>query len=206
MKNFGLFSSMLACVLLLGIGCQGNKSDAGYSTIRGDPRRDTERARSENARGISLIEQEKWSEAESSLKEALDADVTFGPAHNNLGRVYFQERKLYQAAWEFQYAAKLMPFSPEPKSNLGLVLEETGKLDEAVKHYDEALTIEPANPQFIGNAVRARIRRGDRDSHTRALLQELVSVDNRPEWIEWARQQLVLPLGKMPATERSHLP
>jgi hypothetical protein len=35
-----------------------------------------------------------------------------GPAHNNLGIVYYRQKKYYLAAWEFQYAAKLMAYSP----------------------------------------------------------------------------------------------
>jgi hypothetical protein len=33
-----------------------------------------------------------------------------GPAHNNLGIVYYRRKKYYLAAWEFQYAARLMAY------------------------------------------------------------------------------------------------
>ena len=95
----------------------------------------------------------------AEVRSALEADVTFGPAHNNLGRVYYHQGQLYLDAWEFQYAIKLMPYQPEPKSNLGLVLEAANKLDEAIKNYDEAMNLEPENPQFLGNDARARARR-----------------------------------------------
>jgi hypothetical protein len=32
-----------------------------------------------------------------------------GPAHNNLGIVYYRQKKYYLAAWEFQHAARLYP-------------------------------------------------------------------------------------------------
>jgi len=157
-------------------------------------------AREKNAQAIKLLEANKFPEAQKLLKEALDADVTFGPAHNNLGKAYYHQNEFYLAAWEFQYASKLMPDAPEPRNNLGLVLEAVGKMDEAINWYDQALQIRPDNPQFLGNDARARYRRGDHDDHLRQLLQELVEKDDRPDWSAWAREQL-LRMGPGPATQ-----
>jgi Flp pilus assembly protein TadD len=98
-----------------------------------------------------------------------------------------------------------MPYQPQPRSNLGLALEAAGKLDEAVDNYDQALKIEPDNPQFVGNDARARIRRGDRDTMVKQLLAKLVTVDTRPDWLQWARQRLVL-MSTSPSTEPQELP
>jgi Flp pilus assembly protein TadD len=163
------------------------------------PRQDTTLARQLAARGREFIEQSKWSDAESALLEAIDADVAFGPAHNDLGTVYLHQNNLYQAAWEFQYASKLMPYQPVPRSNLGLVLEEAGKLDDAVDSYDQAIKMQPDNPQFVGNSARARIRRGDKDAKVRDLLTKVVSNDTRADWVLWAREKLVL-MGPLPTT------
>ena len=114
----------------------------------------TDQARKLTSDALQSIDQGKWQDAESTLQKAQDADATFGPAHNNMGIVYLHENKLYQAAWEFQYAAKLMPYKPEPKNNLGLTFEAAGKLDDAVDYYDQALTMEPDNPEFVGNEAR----------------------------------------------------
>ena len=174
----------------------GGRSSAGgardYSTLGKDPRRDTAKARELNTKAVKLIENGDWKDAEAMLKKALQADVTFGPAHNNLGNVYFQTRQLYLAAWEYQYASQLMPYHPEPRNNLGLVFEAVGKLDEAVQAFDGAREIEPDNPQFLGNSARARFRRGDRDQELKDLLQKLILRDHRPEWILWAHEQLVM--------------
>jgi cytochrome c-type biogenesis protein CcmH/NrfG len=80
------------------------------------------------------------------------------------------------------------------------VLEEAGKFDEAVDWYDQALKIEPDNPQFIGNSARARVRRGDKDARVRELLAKLISGDNRANWVQWAKEKLVL-MGPMPTTQ-----
>ena len=155
-----------------------------------DQRRLTESAQNDNAKAVELIKSGKLDDAEKLLKKALDEDVMYGPAHNNLGKIYFDHQQYYLAAWEFQYAQKLMPNQPEPRNNLGLVFEAVGKLSEAVTSYDTAMDLEPDNAEFIGNAVRARVRRGDRGPAVKDLLQKLIERDTRSDWVEWARQLL----------------
>jgi tetratricopeptide (TPR) repeat protein len=126
------------------------------------------------------------------LQKALVADVNYGPAHNNLGQLYFLQRKFYLAAWEFESATKLMPECPEPQNNLGLVFEEVGKFDEAINCYRTALSLQSNNPEIIGNLARTLVRQEQFDEETRGLLEGLVSMDTRPEWVAWAREQLAL--------------
>jgi Tfp pilus assembly protein PilF len=173
-------------------GCaQHPKTDAGaYETIGKDPRRDAEFARQENARGVALMDAGEYDKAEAALKSALAADVMCGPAHNNLGKIYFRQKKLYVAAWEFQYAMKLMPNQAEPPNNLGLVFEIAGKLDDAAESYGKAIALEPENVAAMGNLARARVRRGDRDDSVRGLLQKLIERDDRADWLAWERLTL----------------
>jgi tetratricopeptide (TPR) repeat protein len=173
-------------------GCQ----DSGRPTVIA-PSPDgpnTQLARQENDQAYALIQQGKYAEAEPILQKALAADLTFGPAHNNLGLVYFNLRNspryLYDAALEFDYAARLMPFHPDPRNNLGLVFEMTGKLGDAVDAYEKARKLAPNDPEYIGNLARARIQRGDRDDETRNLLRELTYKDPRPDWRHWAQMKL----------------
>jgi Flp pilus assembly protein TadD len=147
-------------------------------------------ARQENDRAYQLIRQGKFEEAEPHLRRAIQADLTFGPAHNNLGLVYFHQKRFYDAAWEFDYAIKLMPYQPDARNNLGLVFEETGKFADAIDAYDRALKMAPDNPEYLGNLARTRIKRGDRDEDTRKLLEELTYKDSRPDWRGWARMKL----------------
>ena len=189
--------AMPATLLLLlasGTACHPKSAPppGGYRTVARNLQRDTDRAKHENAQALELIDKGKWEDAEKPLKDALTADLTFGPAHNNLGRVYYEQGKFYLAAWEFEYAAKLMPNEAQPRNNLGLVLEETGKLDEAIEQYDQGLALNPQDAQIIGNAARARLRRGDHDTQVKLLLQKVIDRDTRPQWLQWARENLVL--------------
>lgn len=155
------------------------------------PTQNTEVARVQNDAAYKLIREGKYEAAEDILKNALAADVMYGPARNNLGLVYFHQHKLYPAAWEFENAIKLMPHQPEVRNNLGLVLEEAGKLREATEAYQRAREMEPDNPVFIGNLARARIKRNLRDEETRGLLKELVYKDSRLDWVTWAKTELI---------------
>jgi Flp pilus assembly protein TadD len=187
-------TNILCLVFVIVAGCgNGNQHNRyGYETVAKDLRRDTERARRENQRALALMTDHKDVKAEEALKTALSADTMYGPAHNNLGKIYFLQRKFYLAAWEYQYAIKLMPNQPEPKNNLGMVYESVGKLDSAVSCFDEAKKLEPNNAQVVGNLARSRIRRGDRGPEVRELLEQLVEMDTRPEWTAWAREQLAV--------------
>jgi Flp pilus assembly protein TadD len=189
-------TALAAALGIAGSGCASHektpKQKGGtYETLAAsDERGDSAKAEQHNTKAVGMLERGDFPGAEAELKSALAADVMCGPAHNNLGKVYFHQDKLYLAAWEFQYAMKLMPNTPEPRNNLGLVFESAGKLDDAVASYDEAMRLEPDNVQFIGNLARARVRRGDRDESVRELLDKLVMRETRPDWADWARGQL----------------
>jgi Tfp pilus assembly protein PilF len=168
---------------------------AEYRTLARDPSRDTQAAREHNARGAELLEKGHPEPAEEELKEALAADLFFGPAHNNLGIAYFRQKKHYLAAWEFQYAAKLMPSKAEPRNNLGMVFEAVERLEDAANWYEKALALEPGEVEIAANLARIYVRHDRKDEKTRQLLQDIVMKDSRPQWIEWARERLAM-MGK----------
>ena len=51
-------------------------------------------------------------------------------------------------------------------------------------------SMEPDNPEYLGNLARVKVRRGDHDDQMKKLLEELVMKDSRPEWNHWARMNL----------------
>lgn len=190
----------LSCLLIMLVsGCaqfHGEKKKTNYETVVGTPNRDTDLAIKKTRRAEHHMEKGYVEKAEQALQEALVADVSYGPAHNNLGKIFFGQRKLYLAAWEFEYAIRTMPDVPEPHNNLGLVYEEVGKHNEAITYYTIAYEFEPTNPEYIGNLVRARLRIDDRDPLAKPMLEELLMHEQRPHWIRWARE--LIGLGKLP--------
>ena len=81
-------------VMLLWSGCALTDSSAStYETIEADPHRDTQVAIRKNERALHWLEHEDVPKAEELLHAALIADVTYAPAHNNLGHIYFLQGK-----------------------------------------------------------------------------------------------------------------
>lgn len=169
-----------------------------YKTATGAVGGDPESAELHFREAMDLLCANKVCEAEQTLHQSLICDDTFGPAHNALGKIYFDQKKFYLAAWEFEHANQLMPTRPEPLNNLGLVYEEVGQLEKSVDYYSQAMAIDESNPQYLGNYIRSRIRRGDDSADLHILLERLVVIDDRPAWREWARKQLVLKRVKSP--------
>ena len=179
------------CVVLCGSGCHLTDQPMGeYETIQANPHRDTATAMRKNERALKHLESGDHGKAEELLQEALVADVTFAPAHNNLGHLLYLQRKYYLAAWEFEYAAKLMPTSGEPLNNLGLIYERVGRYDEATARYEAAMALNPDNQEFASNLARLQVRREQVTPEIAQALHEVVYKDDRPEWKDWAGEQL----------------
>lgn len=161
-----------------------------YQTLTPPPNRDLVAAKELNEEAILKIKSGDFEGAELDLKQSLRKDITYGPAHNNLGKVYFKTKRYYLAAWEFEYAIKLMKNRPEPKNNLGLVFEAVGEMDNAISQYQEAHKLEPENHELLGNLVRARRKNGDKSPELKDQFKQLVLIERRPQWLKWAQDQL----------------
>ena len=218
--------TLLLLVLAGGCSMFAEKSLPDYRTVEASPHRDTAKAEHEHQRALKIFDacERPWlcpvdcgcirgklcsiHQAEEHLQNALIADVRYGPAHNTLGMLYFSQDKLYLAAWEFDYAMRLMKGRPEPLNNMGLIFEAAGQNEKAIEMYEQAMEMTPDNPEYIGNLARARLKQGEPLGGVRHLLERTVIVDPRPEWVTWASDQLrtrskpgsvpLEPFGEMP--------
>jgi Flp pilus assembly protein TadD len=66
-------------------------------------------------------------DAEDLLRQALDADLYHGMAHNNLGVLLLNRGEIYAAVQEFEWARKLLPGHPKPRVNLAIALHQADK-------------------------------------------------------------------------------
>lgn len=181
-------------------GCQEFASGQRMEVVKSECARDSEAAGRHHRHGVHALRKGRPEHAEEAFRKALKADDEYAPAHNNLGLLYYDRRDLPAAACSFQRAIDLKPDRPEPWNNLGLTFEAAGKLDEAIRAFDSAHKLAPGDPNYLGNLVRARLERGDPGPQVRPLLEQLVFVDTRPEWIHWAHDQLALFVHKQRAS------
>jgi Tfp pilus assembly protein PilF len=179
-------------ILLTAVGCASDSKQPSskYETVAANPRRNPEAAAKLNQHGLEALSKGKFDKAEKHFKDALIKDVDFGPAHNNLGRLYFDQGKNYLAAWEFEYATKVMPQRGEPYNNMGMVMERVGKLEQAVDAYEMANVLCPNHPEIVGNLARVHWCQDQSHLRTRDLLEQLVFIDTRPDWVSWAKEQV----------------
>jgi len=179
-------AGMLACAPFAVPGC-ATRSSGPYAPVD-EARRDTRKAERLNHEAAPLIHSDPQ-RAEKLLREALTADLYFGPAHNNLGAVYLGQGRLYEAAGEFEWACKLMPGHPDPRLNLALVLEKAGRMDEALETYATALEAYPGHIPTVQAIARLQVRSGRTDERTAEFLDEIALRGETEAWRSWARGQ-----------------
>lgn len=93
--------------------------------------------------GYSLSLQSRWQESEEQLRRAIALNPQHARAHNNLGVVLASNRRIDEAAREFELAGC------EPSvclSNLAYGLALSGHIDEARQYYQQALALDPQLP------------------------------------------------------------
>ena len=128
--------------------------------------------------------------AEQLLRQALVADLYHGPAHNNLGVLYLNQGKLYEAAHEFEWARKLMPGHPDPRLNLAMTLQYAGRIDDALDTYAAALEVYPEHIPTIQALVCCQLRHSRTDDQTRAFLERVALEGETEQWRQWAHKHL----------------
>jgi Tfp pilus assembly protein PilF len=166
-----------------------SSAPSGPYRTPGDGDRDPAKAEQLAREGADLVKSEP-TQAESLLRAALTADLFCGPAHNNLGVFFLRGGKLYEAAHEFEWARKLMPGVPSPRTNLALTLERAGHFQEALAAYDSALEVAPEHIVSIQGSARLRVRTGERNDRLRDMVRTVALRGESKEWREWGRAQL----------------
>lgn len=200
-RNLPLPLVLLWAVASCGCSAVFHSPGPKYTTVVADPHRDEATAIAKTEHAAKLFDKGKCDKAEEALQEALVADVMYGPAHNNLGRIYYEQGKYYLAAWEFEYAIKTMPDRPEPYNNLGMVYEAVDRTDQAIEQYQKAHRMAPQNPEFLGNLARATLKKDEHSPEAHDLLSDLLLYDTRPHWTRWARETLAV--GKLPPSSKT---
>lgn len=175
-------------VLLVMLGTAGGCSSHGPYRPADPTRRNTAKAEQLTREAADLIVSNPM-KAQKLLREALSADLYHGPAHNNLGVIYLNAGRLYEAAGEFEWARKLMPGHPDPRLNLGLALEQGGRIDEAISTYESALEVSPEHLPTIQALASCQLRFRRETEYTEELLRE-ISLRGNLQWRLWASDQL----------------
>jgi len=106
--------------------------------------------------GMAYVVQGRLQEALGHLRQAVQLDSLYGPAHYGLGTVFYRQKKLEPAIDAFERACEVEPEFVEALNNLGRAYHQARRYDSAVATYQKALALRPGHPQVSENLRRAR--------------------------------------------------
>jgi tetratricopeptide (TPR) repeat protein len=92
-----------------------------------------------------LIDDDKLQPAEDKLIEVIQKDLKCATAYTLLGDIYLKRLKKNEAEESYQAAIKNDPDEAAAHFGLGLILEEAGRLNDAVKEVSAAIRIDDQN-------------------------------------------------------------
>lgn len=113
-------------------------------------------AESPDRRGATLYLQDKFAEAESEYRKAIELEPNNPKLHNMLGTILKEQKKLKAAEDAYKKAIKLEPGKVEWHLDLGQILLLQRKPLKAEAHFRQALQLEPHNPlthESLGQAL-----------------------------------------------------
>ena len=112
--------------------------------------------------GLSLSRAERSDEAVDAYQRTLVADPRHYGALVNLGLYHLSHLGDPKRAQQFfEQAAARYPQSVHAQANLGLALQEQGRLDLAIAHYERLIAQQPDAIEYRWNRGLARLYQGD---------------------------------------------
>ena len=113
--------------------------------------------------GWAYLQNQRFNEAVTEYKNALNLDKNFFPAYFNLGLAYMQVKKYDLSIEAFKKALSIQPKSAQVKLNLGIVYNETGKYDAALKELKDAYELNRGSTDVIYEIGRTYEKLGKKD-------------------------------------------
>jgi predicted O-linked N-acetylglucosamine transferase (SPINDLY family) len=112
------------------------------------------RARSQNETGAKLWRKGRLPAAEKAFRLAIESNASYAPAYGNLGSVLLDMHCYDEGFAMLQKAAWIAPRHAGILVNLGNAFAMSGRLTQAIRTYQEALTIDGANTEALLNLTR----------------------------------------------------
>lgn len=109
---------------------------------------------------LTYHKERKYEQAEPLLKKAIELDADHHPPKMFLGWCSYYLGKQKQAEEAFKSYQPTNPNYPDVHFALGLIAYERDELDEAMKHFDNAVEL-AGGQQRVGDEAKARARRAD---------------------------------------------
>jgi tetratricopeptide (TPR) repeat protein len=99
-----------------------------------------------NERGVALHQDGKFAEAEESYRRAVQAELGYALAHNNLGVALYHRGDTDEAIAAFRVALDAQPTFTKARLNLALLLSKGKRFQQALEAYRAVLQTAPEDP------------------------------------------------------------
>jgi Flp pilus assembly protein TadD len=140
-------------------------------------------------RGVDLLGQERWEEAETQFRAALDIAPDLANARYNLAVVLSKRAQYGKAAIILVDLLKQRPEDPDFLFAAGHVRFQQGHYGEAVRLFRSLLTVKPAHRRGAFGLARALQEAGRRGEAAQAW-EEYLALDSTSSWADIARRNL----------------
>jgi tetratricopeptide (TPR) repeat protein len=117
--------------------------------------------------------------AAMALETAIKIDPASPYAYNNLGRVYWRQRKYEEAAAQFRKQIVINPQDQYAHANLGMMLRDQKKCSEAMRELEAALALTPNHTEALLAEGECDIDLGNRTKGI-SELEQATSVSSTP--------------------------
>jgi len=133
---------------------------------------------------LEAVEHQKagrWTEAEAVCRQVLDADPRRSDALQLLGIIAWREKRHQDALDLIGRAIEINPSQPQFHGNLGLVLVDMGKLDEAIAAFTRSLMLRPKSAKTHNDVGNALVAKGMTEQAAESFRQALAITPDFPE-------------------------
>jgi Tfp pilus assembly protein PilF len=159
------------------------KAEENYiKTIKYDPKS----VKAYNGLGVIYLEQKNYSHALQSFSKAVKIDPENALSYNNLGLVLYNQGEYKKAVQAFCKSVDLQKNAPRC-INLGLAYWAAGQEEKAIQSYQEGLTFDPNNIEYLTTLASALLKT-NKKSQAKKILKKILKLN--PKNIE-AKRELV---------------
>jgi Flp pilus assembly protein TadD len=131
----------------------------------------------------------KYDEAEKIFSKLLESDPKSSDLLSRLGEVQRRKGDVNSAIETFRRASQAAPSDPRPLTELGLLLDGTGRRDQAKPIYEQLLKLQPDHPIALNNLAFIKAEEGvDLDgavSMAQRALQKAPTSTNVKDTLGW---------------------
>jgi Tfp pilus assembly protein PilF len=153
--------------------------------------------------------------AEKALRLAIEADPSQNEPYGMLASIYINQKRLDEALREYEALSKKQARPIVPLTMAGVILEQQGKQDEAMKRYENALALDPEAGAAANNLAWILAERGQDLDRALQLAQTAVRASpDTPEisdtlgWVYYKRDlpDLAIPLFRQASEKAPAVP